>query len=694
MSYEMADLIGIPPGTDVVVRVPRKGALRVVTRTWNDESAILRAVGRGDWSVPEVLYAGDGFDVHSYVDGIPLSRMCRNDRPKPQALIVALCRLFALMRLVPEHVLPPRPVTWPKDHSDSQGYLRTFALEADRQIRQYNWPEFGGLFEALWVPEKALVRFAERVPVMTERPFGLLHGDLYGDNVIVSFGAEEPLICVDWELASYGDPLHDLATHLVRMGYPQGQWHQVVNSWVEQMSLVCPEAVAGVEEDLRHYVAFERAQSVYPDVMRAAISLREGPVDRRRLDQAVTEIHAALEAAKRPLKLRRTPGKRRIERVLTDWLGSRGKGRGPGGPSGTGKPVVWLPDRRVPEHPDFPRGAVTEALERERQVSARLVFVGTTHVNSVVRVPAADFGVVVRRKRTDAVRLERGHLSEHAVLRLIEEAKAPVAAPRVLALGEDGRGERFAIHTYEGDRRGRTPPEHPAGGLTEREGDALVDQLVALRQIDGAYLDPTVCAAGYFYAAQLDQLVDMVRGLPEETRHLADLLGLPPAERLREILWTHVKGRPPSLLHGDLRPQNLVRRDDDLALTLIDWEMAMVGDPLYDLARHHHLTPTRPDMRERMLRRWALRMEERFPGTLYEKGFMTNLYEDYSTYRRLEVARSVYLDLHRLVTGAGCDVPHVRGAVDAYLTTLAQATAALGLLDRRDVNSCLTLALR
>ncbi len=47
-----------------------------------------------------------------------------------------------------------------------------------------------------------------------------------------------------------------------------------------------------------------------------------------------------------------------------------------------------------------------------------------------------------------------------------------------------------------------------------------------------------------------------------------------------------------------------MRRDDALALAIIDWEMALVGDPLYDLVRHMNLTPTRPEIRDRMFRRW------------------------------------------------------------------------------------------
>ncbi len=48
------------------------------------------------------------------------------------------------------------------------------------------------------------------------------------------------------------------------------------------------KAVHGLDRDLKHYLAFERAQSVYPDVMRAATSLR-GSFDQRELEAATQE---------------------------------------------------------------------------------------------------------------------------------------------------------------------------------------------------------------------------------------------------------------------------------------------------------------------------------------------------------------------------------------------------------------------
>lgn len=142
--------------------------------------------------------------------------------------------------------------------------------------------------------------------------------------------------------------------------------------------------------------------------------------------------------------------------------------------------------------------------------------------------------------------------------------------------------------------------------------------------------------------------------------------------------------REPALLHGDLNPWNLVRRDDRLAVTIIDWEMAVVGDPLYDLVRHMHLTPTRAEIRERMFRRW----ERGLPGEC-----TTNWRRDWPVYRGIETVRSAYVDLDRLVTGASLDAPNVRRAVDSYPMTLAAATAFLGLPVRPTANPYLARAL-
>ncbi|MFJ4282828.1 phosphotransferase family protein [Streptomyces massasporeus] len=682
LTEDMARLLGREAGTSVTVRVRRPEALPVVIRTWQDEAEILGAVKGALPNAPECLVKRPDFAIHSFVEGVPLSSACRDGKPLDRLLIEALAGLLAQMARVPREALPGLPPVWPRDDMDSQGFLRTLIHLADRQIRRPNWGAFGGLFAALGIREGALDALADRIPDMARRPYSLLHADLHRDNVIVSYSGVPPLICVDWELATYGDPLHDLATHLVRMRYPAHQWDEVVDAWAGAMGAVRPAAVNGLADDLRHYVEFERAQSVFPDVIRAALSLVES-LSQQRLDRATARVRLALDAAAEPLRLAGVPRDAEIERLLFRWLVAHGDGR-IGDGARAARAFDWTPDRRVPEHPGFPRAAVREALLAEGAAPAGRVFKGSGHLNTVVAVPAVGHPVVLRRKRPEVRRGQWGFLSEHAVLRVLEESAVAVAAPRLLALGCTPQGDTVAVHTYAGPRDIDRLPDHPVGGLRPHEADGLVDQLCALTRVDYKQLDPAA-GEGWYYRWLCEHLVSLVRDLPRESQQLARHLGLPDGDRLRLILARHeVSHRTSALLHGDLSPGNLVRRDDGLALTLIDWEMAVVGDPLYDLVRHMHLTPTRPEIRERMFRRW----ERRLPAE-----YTRNWRRDLPVYRWLETVRSAYLELDRLVTGASLSVPEARRAADSYVMTLTAAMASLGLPTPQPANPYLARAL-
>jgi hypothetical protein len=87
-----------------------------------------------------------------------------------------------------------------------------------------------------------------------------------------------------------------------------------------------------------------------------------------------------------------------------------------------------------------------------------------------------------------------------------------------------------------------------------------------------------------------------------------------------------------------------------------------------------HLTPTRSDIRARLFRLW----ERELPST-HTKDWQ----RDWRVYRWIEIVRSAYVDLDRLVTGESLDAPNVRRAIDSYAMTLKAATASLGLPVRR-----------
>lgn len=74
-----------------------------------------------------------------------------------------------------------------------------------------------------------------------------------------------------------------------------------------------------------------------------------------------------------------------------------------------------------------------------------------------------------------------------------------------------------------------------------------------------------------------------------------------------EYLRKQVSGlskRPFCLLHADLHRENFILDRED-RLWAIDWELAMLGDPLYDLATHLYLMRYPKHQERRMTERWC-----------------------------------------------------------------------------------------
>jgi aminoglycoside phosphotransferase (APT) family kinase protein len=525
----------------------------------------------------------------------------------------------------------------------------------------------GGLFAVLGVPGDALTRFTDQVPPMARRPYGLLLTNLTRDNVIVLEGPKLSVARLDWTSASYGDPLHGLASHVVRMRYPESQVSEVVHEWRCETQRTRPLAVSGLSRDFRHYVDFECIHAAYDDVIRAVKSLGDSYADHL-LMVAARDIRTALEGAASLLGMSEVASENETADALFRWQAARVAREA------QRLPVTlfqWQRDARVPEREDFPPELVRDALAAEGVAPAGRVFRGTAHLNTVVHLEGCPDPVVVRRETAVAPRREQGLLPEHAVLRVIEQSGVQVRAPRILALGYDDRRRHFAIHTYEGPKD--QAPRHPVDGLLPAEADELVDELAALAQVDHSSLPFDEPETG-FYGWLAERLVAFVDDLPAETVVAADQRGLPNGDVLRQILCRYeVTERTPVLLHGDLNPWNLVRAGRRGGLTIIDWELGMIGDPLYDLVRHLHLTPTRPETRTRMFKRWSKSLPP---------GCVTGWEQDWRVYRWIEQVRSAYVDLDRITTGAALDTPNVRRAVAVYEMTLTTATGFLGLRKR------------
>ncbi|MGH3779120.1 MAG: phosphotransferase family protein [Pseudonocardiaceae bacterium] len=84
-----------------------------------------------------------------------------------------------------------------------------------------------------------------------------------------------------------------------------------------------------------------------------------------------------------------------------------------------------------------------------------------------------------------------------------------------------------------------------------------------------------------------------------------------PTDPLRyvEAAWTSLTRRPLVCVHSDIHRKNMIIKDG--VSYFLDWELALCGDPVYDLAVHFHKMGYTAAERDHVLQLWqaALRSE-------------------------------------------------------------------------------------
>lgn len=322
------------------LREPRQGVLWYDMRWFSSEDELLRLLhtryGRMLPRIPQVgeqVVHGQRFTFLAFIEGVTLDRI-RGSRPGrvPERYLDQIEELFRALAAVDADALAahggPTPDTACPDHDlgsypsrgGSTGFLRALTHFTVAHAYRERHKEMEELLDRLGVPADALDAFARRSHRLTDRPRTLLHGDLHRKNFVVDRAGD--LWTIDWELALSGDPLYDLATHLHLMDYPADQEREMVERW---RRAVGPDRSAGAAEDLPHYRAYKRVQSVCTDVLRTTARLgqfEEPPgssAGRVRLRGAATIMWRALAAAREPLDLPQTPPMEHVEAVFADW---------------------------------------------------------------------------------------------------------------------------------------------------------------------------------------------------------------------------------------------------------------------------------------------------------------------------------------------------------------------------------------
>lgn len=236
-----------------------------------------------------------------------------------------------------------------------------------------------------------------------------------------------------------------------------------------------------------------------------------------------------------------------------------------------------------------------EACERDDALSG--------YYNRNVRVDSTDGPVMVRIPTARSESMDLAMWPEHAVLQAIRPYVT--SAPQLLHTQAD---PPFQVHEFIAgaclDDACPTGSPLPAGVLDDI--GILFSQLLrvpasALPETPAEW--PKDGDIGGFVALLL-RLVRTIRADGDQaTEQLYRDLGVPedPCALLEQQADT-LHTRPFRLLHADIHRRNIIRHLD--RTVFLDWELALWGDPVYDLADHLHKMSYLPGERARMISTW------------------------------------------------------------------------------------------
>lgn len=193
---------------NLVLRRPPLGTVQRGAHDVLRESKVQKALAGSTVPVPEVVAtdeSGDTLGVPLYIMAAVDGRVIRDREHAEQLSLETRRKLSEALvdRLADLHEIDPEAVGL-GDLGRPEGYLER---QVARWLRQY---------ESIKVRELPLVELIGKKlqETLPESPSSaIVHGDYRLDNVMVSTNNPEEIVAVlDWEMATLGDPLADLAT--------------------------------------------------------------------------------------------------------------------------------------------------------------------------------------------------------------------------------------------------------------------------------------------------------------------------------------------------------------------------------------------------------------------------------------------------------------------------------------------------
>jgi len=309
--------------------------------------------------------------------------------------------------------------------------------------------------------------------------------------------------------------------------------------------------------------------------------------------------------------------------------------------------VLGLPDPEVSRAADDARAALEEDFtERTAEQVTRLLGLDPAALHAAaVRSPEAAAGfynrnvrvgnLLVRAPIAGADGMDLKIWPEHQVLAAVAPHLAPeheeAVVPRLLFTSAE---PAFQIHEFvdgvvldELAPRGVRVPAHVPGDVA-----ALLRRLadVPFRELPPVPYDWPADGDVPSFAQRLSNVTGQVYAtFRDEYATEFRRLGIP-SSPLAPVRWDALTHRPFCLVHSDIHRKNMIVTGG--RTVFLDWELALWGDPVYDLAVHLHKMTYFDDERDELLRRWTQLM----PAELI-RGWQADL-EAYLAHERIKSA--------------------------------------------------------
>ncbi|RKS79689.1 hypothetical protein BZB76_1164 [Actinomadura pelletieri DSM 43383] len=285
------------------------------------------------------------------------------------------------------------------------------------------------------------------------------------------------------------------------------------------------------------------------------------------------------------------------------------------------------------------------------------------YYNDNIRVDTADGPVIVRIPIHGADMMDLRPWREDRVLAAI--APHVRDAPRLLHVCAD---PPFQVHEFvAGDLlndvapRGVPVPPHVLDDVVSLF--TQLAQVPRLPDVPSSWPTDTDTAA---FARLLSDLTQRVYDtFSTEFADLFTALAIP-ADPLAPVdgLWRGLTPRPFTCVHADVHRRNVIV--DGGASTFLDWELALWGDPVYDLAVHIHKMAYLPEEQAALINHWQAAMPpDRITGWQHDLNA-------YLTHERIKSAIVDSVRYSRLFTEGG-PYPYPQHQLVDSLTTKLNA---------------------